>query len=202
VNLLPSIGLLLAVLAGPAAGQVQPEPAGGDPHLQVIDYNAGQIVQLRGAPGYQLMVELSPDEQIQGVALGDSASWQVSVNKSGDRLFLKPAQAEASTNMTVVTSVRTYAFDLYALAGPAPDMPYSVQFRYPAAASSRDDGNYVDVSAAARRLSRYRITGDRLLRPSSVSDDGLRTYIAWPRGSPIPPFTPSTTPAMRASSMA
>src|SRR5258708_11909350 len=117
-------------MAMPAFAQVQPLPGEGDPHLQRIDYNPGQIVQLRSAPGYQLMVELSPDEQVQSVALGDSGSWQVSVNKAGDRLFLKPAQANATTNMTVVTSVRTYAFDLNALAGPSLDMPYTVEFRY------------------------------------------------------------------------
>ena len=172
--------------ASPAIAQVQPVPGDGDPHLQVIDYRPGQIVQLLGTPGYQLMVELSPDEQVQNVAIGDSGSWQISVNKTGDRIFLKPTRAEAATNMTVVTSVRTYAFDLYAVAGPTLDTPYAVQFRYPAPTQSASDGEYVDVSAAARRLSRYRISGDRLLRPSSVTDDGQRTYITWPRHAPIP----------------
>ena len=161
-------------------------PGDGDPHLQVVDYSAGQIVQLRGSPGYQLMVELSPDEQVQSVALGDSGAWAVSVNKAGDRLFIKPAQSGANTNMTVVTSVRTYAFDLNAIASPTADMPYTVQFRYPAPKVVGTDGQYVDVSAAARRASQYRISGDRQLRPVSVSDDGQRTYIVWPKGSPIP----------------
>jgi len=186
MTMAPGMGLLLALLASMASAQVQPVPGAGDPHLQVIDYGAGQIVQLRGSPGYQLMVELSPDEQVQSVALGDSSAWQVSVNKAGDRLFLKPGQAGAATNMTVVTSVRTYAFDLFALDVPTPDMPYAVQFRYPTPKAARDDGEYVDVSAASRRLSKYRITGDRLLQPSSVTDDGQRTYISWPRGASIP----------------
>lgn len=177
-----------ALLAPSAAiAQVQPVPGSGDPHLQTVDYDAGQIVQLRGAPGYQLMVELSPDEEVQSVALGDSGAWQVNVSKSGDRLFLKPVQGDATTNMTVVTSVRVYNFDLVALPGSAPDMPYTVQFRYPPppTVAAAADG-YVDVSAASRRVSRYRVSGDRLLRPSSVTDDGQRTYISWPKGSPIP----------------
>jgi type IV secretion system protein VirB9 len=186
VTLLPRLALVTFLLAGPALAQVQPVPGDGDPHLQVVNYSAGQIVQLRGSPGYQLMVELSPDEQVQSVALGDSAAWQVSINKAGDRLFLKPAQADVATNMTVVTSVRTYAFDLYALAGPTSDMPYTVQFRYPSPKTSHADGEYVDVSAAARRASKYRISGDRQLRPSSVTDDGQHTFIAWPKGAPIP----------------
>ena len=177
---------MLALATTPAVAQISPQPAGGDPHLQQVDYDAGQIVQLRGSPGYQMMIELSPDEQIQSVAIGDSAAWQASVNKEGDRLFLKPAQADVSTNMTVVTSVRVYNFDLTSLGGPAVDMPYTVHFRYPSAKPAVDDERYVDVAAATRRISRYSVSGDRRLRPSAMTNDGQHTFITWPRSVPIP----------------
>jgi type IV secretion system protein VirB9 len=180
------LALWLLVGAAPALGQVQPEPAGGDAHLQAVDYNGGEIVQLRGAPGYQMMVELSPDEQIKSVALGDSSAWQVSVNKEGDRLFLKPVQPDVSTNMTVVTSVRVYSFDLASLSNPSPDMPYTVQFRYPAAKVRTTDDGYVDVASATRRISRYKVSGDRQLWPSGMTNDGQRTFISWPQSAPIP----------------
>jgi len=179
-------GLVVLISASAASGQVQPMPGDGDPHLQTVDYGSGQIVQLRGAPGYQLMVELSPDEAVQSVALGDSAAWQVSVNKAGDRLFLKPTQGDVSTNMTVVTSVRVYNFDLVALTEVAPDLPYTVRFRYPVQEVRTAEVASGDSSAAARQASRYKISGDRLLRPTSVTDDGQRTYIKWPGISPIP----------------
>ncbi len=179
------LAALALTAAWPAFAQVQPLPAGGDPHLQQVDYDAGQIVQLRGSPGYQMMIELSPDEQIQSVALGDSAAWQVSVNKEGDRLFLKPAQGDVSTNMTVVTSVRIYNFDLAALPGPDPTMPYTVQFRYPAPAT-QTDGQYVDVASATRRLSHYKVSGDPRLLPAQVTNDGEHTFISWPAASSIP----------------
>lgn len=178
--------LLLTLVSTPAIAQVQPQAAGGDPHLQQIDYDAGQIVQLRGAPGYQMMVELSPDEQVQNVALGDGSAWQVSINKAGDRLFLKPMQSGVSTNMTVVTSVRVYNFDLASQSAPSLDMPYTVQFRYPAPGRTADDAGYVNVSAIKLRQSRYRVSGDRLLWPASVGDDGQHTYIVWPKSAPIP----------------
>jgi type IV secretion system protein VirB9 len=165
---------------------VQPQPAGGDPHLQQVDYNAGEIVELRGSPGYQMMIELSPDEQIRSVALGDSSAWQVSVNKEGDRLFLKPAESDGSTNMTVVTSVRVYNFDLAALPGPSPNMPYTVEFRYPAPKAAVADGHYVDVAAATRRVSHYKVTGDRRLWPSAMTNDGQHTFISWPGSASIP----------------
>jgi type IV secretion system protein VirB9 len=178
--------LFLVMFAMPALAQIQPQSSGGDPHLQQIDYDAGAIVQLRGSPGYEMMVELSPDEQIQTVALGDSSAWQVSINKEGDRLFLKPAQGEVSTNMTVVTSVRVYNFDLASLAGPSPDMPYTVQFRYPAPKAAAPDGEYVDVGSATQRISRYKVSGDRQLWPARMTNDGQHTLIIWPRTAPIP----------------
>ena len=134
-------GCFLAVaFAAPALAQMQPFFSGGDPHLQYVDYTPGQIVRLRSAPGYQLMVELSPDEQIQSIALGDSSSWQVNASKEGDRLFLKATQAGPTTNLTVVTSVRVYNFDLQSLSYASPDLPSTVQFRYPAPPAFRIGG--------------------------------------------------------------
>lgn len=151
-----------------------------------MDYDPAQIVQLQGAPGYQLTVQLSPDEQVQNVAVGDSGAWQVSVNRAGDHLFVKPLQAEVATNMTVITSVRVYNFELTPLFGPTPDMAWTVRFRYPAPPAEAADSEFVDVSAARRRMSRYRVRGDRLVRPSSVTDDGTHTYVRWPADAPIP----------------
>lgn len=181
-----AFSILLLALPGPLSGQVMPHPTSGDPRLQAIDYQADQVVQLRSAPGYELMVELAPDEQVQNVAIGDGSAWQASVAKEGNRLFLKPLRGGAGTNMTVVTSVRSYAFDLVAMEMPAGDMPYTVEFRYPAPPEVKADGQYVDVSAISRRLSRYKAGGDRNLIPSQISDDGHRTYIAWPKAAELP----------------
>jgi type IV secretion system protein VirB9 len=177
---------LAGLLAAPAVAQIQPVAGDGDPHLQSVDYNPGQIVRLTSAPGYQMMIELSPDEEVRSVAVGDAGSWSVSASKDGNRLFIKPTQAGGATNMTVVTSVRVYNFDLQALGAASPDMPYAVQFRYPPPRMAAASGEYVDVSAAARRLSKYRLSGDRLLRPSAISDDGQHIFISWPKTSPIP----------------
>lgn len=180
------IFLLCAAMATPAAAQVRPQPGAGDPRLQTIDYDPGQIVQLEGAPGYQLMVELSPDEQVINVALGDASAWQVSANHRGDRLFIKPTQGGVPTNMTVITSVRAYNFELWPLASPTPDMAYNVRFNYPAPPARAQQSEYVDISPLRRALSRYRISGDRLIRPDTISDDGTHTYISWSRAKPIP----------------
>lgn len=178
--------LLFVSLALPASGQVRPQPGTGDPRLQTIDYDPDQIVQLEGAPGYQLMVELSPDEQVLNVAVGDAGAWQVSVNHAGNHLFIKPTQAGVPTNMTVITTVRVYNFELYPLPAPTHDMAYNIRFHYPAPETESPKSEYVDVSPLRRAMSRYRISGDRMIRPDSISDDGTHTYISWSRDKAIP----------------
>lgn len=171
------------LIAAPAVAQVRPQPGTGDPRLQTVDYAPDQVVTLQVAPGYQLTVELAPDEQIENVALGDSAAWQVTANRRGDRLFIKPLQQGVTTNMTVITNARVYAIDLLPLFGATPDMAYTVRFRYPQA----DDAEEENAAAGdATVQGRYRLTGAQRLRPSRIGDDGRQTFIEWPDDRPLP----------------
>lgn len=182
----PAIVLILCLMAAaPVGAQIRPQADGGDARLQRIDYDPGQIVQLFGAPGYQLTVMLAADEQVMNVALGDSSAWQVNINRAGNHLFLKPT-AGVATNMTVITSVRVYNFDLQPLPMPVSDMPWTVRFDYPAEQAAEETSEFVQVSDKLRLLSRYRIGGDRILRPASVSSDADHTFIRWPEEQPIP----------------
>jgi type IV secretion system protein VirB9 len=177
------LALAAALLAlTPAGAQVRPQPGDGDRRLQSVDYAPDQVVTLEVAPGYQLTVELAPDEQIENVAVGDSAAWQVTANRRGDRLFIKALQSGVATNMTVITNARLYAMDLVPLSGPSAEMAYTVRFRYPEAGedTAADDG------AEPALAGRYRLSGARRLRPSRIGDDGRQTFIEWPRDLPLP----------------
>ena len=162
-----------------AAAQVRPVPGSGDPHLQTVDYVEDQVVILELAPGYQMTLELAQDEQIENVAVGDSAAWQITPNRRGDRLFVKALQGGISTNMTVITSSRLYAIELVPLPGPSPEMAYVVRFNYP-------DQEPEAGATQADLTGRYRLTGDRRLRPSAIADDGVQTFIEWPKEATLP----------------
>lgn len=172
-----TVGLLLALsMAGAISAQVRPQAGSGDAHIQTIAFKANQVVQLDASLGYALMVELAPDEQIQTVAVGDSATWQVTVNHAGNQLFIKPQQMGGDTNMTVVTSVRLYHFTLSASGGGQPSA-YTVRFTYPPPTASISTGEMSGL---------YQLSGERALRPSAIGDDGHRTYIVWPRDALLP----------------
>ena len=169
---------LLALLVAAFAAQAQPGP--GDSRVQTVEWHQDRVVPLQVAAGYQLMVEFAADEHIESVAVGDSSAWQVTPNRNGDRVFVKPLQGGLSTNLTVVTSARTYTFELSPAYGPSADMPYVVRFTYPAADAT------AEAEPAGTMAGRYRLSGARALRPSRISDDGIHTYIEWPREAALP----------------
>jgi type IV secretion system protein VirB9 len=174
---------LAALLAAPLFAQVQPQPASGDPRIQTIAYEPDRIFKLQAAPGYQITVEFGSDEQIENVAIGDSAAWQVTPNRRGDYLFVKAVQDGVATNMTVVTTARTYFFELSTMYGPTPDMAYNVRFTYP---GGQPDSVADEAPGEAQPEGRYKLGGARSLRPSKISDDGRHTYIEWPRDRTLP----------------
>ena len=177
---------LLAAMAAAATAQglgaqVRPAPGSGDPRIQSIQYSPDQVFQLQGAPGYAINVELSPDEQVENIALGDSSAWQVTASHRGDHIFIKALQA-VPTNMSVITNIRLYNFDL--VPGSPGEIAYTVRFRYPAPADAAADG--AEDAASAFGEGRYKLSGDKSLRPSAISDDGRHTYLTWPRDRALP----------------
>jgi len=175
--------LLCLAAAIPAAAQVRPQPGPGDARVQTVEYVPDQVVQLQAAPGYQVTVALNSDERVESIALGDSAAWQVTANKRGDYLFVKPVSAGVTTNMVVLTDMRMYAFELVPAFGPMDSLPFAVRFTYPAAASATAA---TGAEPAAPAQGRYKLGGDKLLRPSAMADDGVRTEIEWPASVSLP----------------
>ncbi len=192
--LLPA--LLLAGLALPAAASA------ADPRLVTLPYRADQVVRIDGRAGVQATVMFADDEQIENVAIGDSNAWQVTPNKRANMLFVKPLAPAARTNMTVVTSARTYVFDLVAAANAR--TLYVLRFAYPdapkpaaapevPALTTEEAALAAGVAPAlpdpepAREINRaWTRKGKAALLPASVHDDGEATFLAWEPGRPVP----------------
>lgn len=173
--------LATALLALPALAQVDPVPIGIDPAIQAVNYAEGKVVRLSAAPGYQLTVEISADETIENIAIGDSSAWQVAPSRRGDRIFVKPLQYGITTNMTVVTGTRTYLFELAPSSGGGTGDAQIVRFVYPepTPVSTPPDEQRVDQGL-------YKLTGTRELFPAAISEDGLRTFMQWDADATLP----------------
>lgn len=99
-----------------------------DDRLVSHAYDPAEVVRINGKLGVQATIGFEEDEKIENVAVGDSAKWQITPNKRANLLFVKPLEASARTNMTVVTDKRTYFFDL--VASPAAKPVYMLRFTY------------------------------------------------------------------------
>jgi type IV secretion system protein VirB9 len=173
-----TILLLLAADTGQAA--ITPQPGPGDPRIQRVEYDPQQVVVLGIALNYALTVEFSPDERIENVSVGNGAVWQVTANKSANRLFIKPTQSPVATGMTVVTDTRVYVFELTGASAASPTTPFVVRFSYPAAPQSPG------TQEQAAGVVAYKFSGARELRPTTMNDDGQSTTIIWPAAAVIP----------------
>ena len=175
--------ILLVLVLFALSAEVSPRPGPEDPHIQRALYDPEQVVALRGALGWQIMIEFGGDERIENVSIGDSLAWQVTPNKRAKMLFLKPLLRNGSTNMTVVTSLRRYAFALST--GPRlARTPWVLHFDYPPPV--------VEIlpepppPPPLKLNFGYVRQGDGSVMPTRVWDDGRQTYFEFAEQTPIP----------------
>lgn len=205
---LPLIGIAI-MAAVPVAAQDGEPLLANDPRLVTQVFDESRVYTVPGKTRVQTTIKFGPDEVVQNVAIGDSAAWQIQPNQAQSILFVKPLETNARTNMTVVTSQRTYLFDL--VASPRNRPLYVLQFRYPeleaaqeaaelAAAEAAEqeamgEPNAVEIAAASDPYAvsdpallnfAWVTDGDRDLLPARVYDNGQAVFLTWPSGTPIP----------------
>jgi type IV secretion system protein VirB9 len=180
------VAALFAVLAisGGARGAIAPEPGPGDPRIRIVHYDPEQVVELRAAIGYQMTLEFGPGERIENVSIGDGLGWQVTPNHKANLLFLKPLDVHSVTDMTVVTNLRRYAFDLSARRPPPHgdrSLIFRVRFEYPEPFVAEAEPRPASPPQPPRDVNHaYRVEGSPENAPLRVFDDGQSTYFTFP----------------------
>lgn len=177
---------LASIAFADPAFAVAPRSGPGDPRIHVVDYDPEAVVELRVPLGYQLAVEFEQGERIENVAIGDSLGWQVTPNRRANLLFLKPMAQRPTTNMTVITNLRRYNFELgLGARGSARTSPFSVRFLYPAPAVA-----YVPPppppAPPVERNAAYSYQGSAQTLPIKVFDDGQDTYFLFRAQEDLP----------------
>ncbi len=191
------IAWMVATLALPVFAARSPHPLLSDARVTQVAYDPNQVYEIQGAYGYQTMVEFAAEETIKVVALGDSIAWQPVAYQN--RLFLKPVEQNAQTNLTVITDRRTYYFRLGTVPKHAPQ-PFLVRFRYPeandlmfpapaapAVAAAQPEPGAAGTFDPARINLNYGMAGDKAaIALNRAFDDGEFTYFRFDAGSAIP----------------
>lgn len=176
---------LTVLVAMPVQAAKSPNPLATDSRVRQVLYDPNQVYSVTGQYGYQTSIEFAADETVKVVSLGDTIAWQTVPYQN--RIFIKPVEQRAETNLTVVTDKRTYYFHLNSAKQPS-QLTYLVRFVYPSAQQQLvvTDGKS-DVQAAKNMNGDYSASGDRqAIALLNVFDDGQFTYFSFDQNSAVP----------------
>lgn len=172
MSLLP---LMLLFAAPQMPSQMMMPP---DRRIQLIPYSPDRVVDLRVVDGFAAIVELAADERVETVVVGNTAGWEVTPNRSGNRVVVKPLASATPTNLIIVTDQRRYVFMITADSVGGNAGAFVVRFSYP-------EGQPGSVQRVIRAAD-YKLRGNKTLYPLAMIDDGQRTTITWDRQTSLP----------------
>jgi len=122
----------IVFFASPKNALSQAVPITTDSRIKTLVYNPNEVYQLKFHYGYQSFIEFADDEETEMISIGESFAWRLT--PAGKRLFIRPLEIGAHTNMTIITNKRTYQFDIASAEydGRADEeLVYTVRFYYP-----------------------------------------------------------------------
>ncbi len=183
LKLIISLAVIFIYQNANSLREARPTPI--DDRIKLMVYNPHDVFKYIGYYGYQANIEFASDESIESVSMGDSTAWQIV--PSGNRMFIKPIQQDATTNMTVITNKRTYYFELYAQNAVDirdPEMAFSIKFLYPENDEENDSIRQLSGGISDPDLEHpetlnfnYTMSGSDEIAPMQVYDDGEFTYL-------------------------
>ncbi len=159
-----------------------PHSIASDHRIKTVSYDPDNVTLIHAHYGFQTEVLFDNNEQLQNVSLGDSSAWQVV--PVTNHLFIKPI-ASSDTNMTVLTNLRSYNFQLESSNNINPqDQTYELKFIYPNTDASLYLQNTTSLNPDASNILtsptqynfKYSFTGDKSIAPIQVFDDNKFTY--------------------------
>jgi type IV secretion system protein VirB9 len=191
------------LLLGAACAAASAAP-GGDERIRTVTYNPNQVVRIYTAVGNPTLIQFEDDETVLDTAkgmigMGDSKAW--SVGPKGSNIMLKPVAERPDTKLLVVTTKRTYAFEISSVAKKSNiEATLIVRFDYPDSRARAAQAANQKRSAITERLDQiagkdgvsatrnvnYMMQGHKGLAPSRVEDDGRFTYFRFDSTRELP----------------
>jgi type IV secretion system protein VirB9 len=192
--LLAGVPVMLPACAGVLEASTDGFAAVTDSRLRSVVYSDDEVYRLRGYPGYQIDLQFEPGESFVGLGAGDVEG--LAYFAQGNHLFIKPKAVNVRTNLTVLTTRRSYHFDYTASAArPDPDhadVIYVLRFLYPKLASpQRGSTPSPELALAQSAMARthnadYWYCGRATLQPVAAWDDGVHTHLQFNPRTELP----------------
>lgn len=197
-----AIATLPLLTASYAYAEAKPNSFSADPRLIVYQFDKNNSYTVISAPNRVTNIQLSPDETLEMLILGDTVQW-IPAN-TDTQVFLKPTKAGLSTSGQLVTSKRTYQLHLKSVEDSQTwfqrvswNYPELIAYQRQVSAaktqaneleSSRIEQPIVERNIDIETLNfNYDVNGDADFKPSQIFDDGKSTWIKFsPRMQELP----------------
>lgn len=154
-----------------------------DARMQTVLYNPDDVVKVRVKPGTVSVVQVSSEEKVLSVALGDPAAWNVSP-PTGNSVFFRPKTSDnPDTNVVIVTDKRTYTLFLTSV---NTNPTFILRFEYPKPKPILFDNNKIPCTDGGIVNGRYQVQGDESIKPNKIWDDGRFTCFSWENSKSMP----------------
>ncbi len=187
-----TVAISLLIMLGPLAAHAElvARPGRLDPRIRSLPYSVEQVFLVTGTYGLVTTILFGADEDITQVVAGDTVSWQILTSADRRSLTLKPMEKDAATNLSVVTTKRTYSFDLRVNDSKAmQNQTFKLRFTYPEDAGLKGTAELWKQAQDSQRNPNiknirrdkvnydYGFKGSDGAKPLWVFDDGLKTFM-------------------------
>lgn len=165
-------------------------PITTDSRIKTFVYSENEVFRVIVHHGYQTSIEFAEGEEINMISIGNNYAWQLT--PVGRRLFIKPLEENIITNMTVLTNVRAYHFEVQSKLityTVDEELAYVIRFYYPESDPNRlpNMGNSkMQTMVSANNVNEdevledfnfnYEISCDNEVSPVQVFDNGTNTF--------------------------
>ena len=182
----------VCVLFITAHAQQIPHGTKADSRVRYVAYDPDNVVVINGFFGYSTYIVFGSGEQITDIAAGDTEGWHIGVTAEKNGFFIKPKQESPQTNITVLTNLRHYNFDMKI--GGRRSKIYMVKFIYPADELKKRE-EALEKGMLQAILSKtdhgkqnfdYWYDGSETLRPEKCWDNGVFTFFKFKQGADFP----------------
>lgn len=178
----------------------EPRPMALDKRFKVITYHPNDVHKLTFYYEYQSSIVLEAGETVKTISMGDTSAWNIV--DSDNRIFIKPVEDNATTNMTLITNKRVYYIELHAEEVDPDkgiedeDLVFVLRFVYPGSPSGdgavqRFSGasSGPDLSQPEKYNFNYTVSGSDYISPIRIFDDGEFTYFQFTnQNADVPAF--------------
>ena len=179
---------LLSIICGFQNNLECSEPITMDSRVKTYIYNPNEVFPIVLHYGYHSHIDFPKNEFIKNIIIGNPADWEIT--NRGNRIFLQTYSKEAHTNMTIITSKRTYEFDLLAkedIREANYDLAYAIRFYYPEEdmMDNKNDSKVIsdnltfDIKDIVKGSinANYIYNGDQNIAPAVAFNDEKFTYL-------------------------